>query len=197
MKTLCMDTTHKHLVIGLYEDEKCLASVNELAWKRQSEKFFPALMECMEKAGWSADDLDQVVVTKGPGSYTGERIAMTIAKVLCTTKHIDLYTISTFLMYAGTLENVEVILDARSKRAYTGWCHQGQLVKEEVRSLEAVNEDLNAGANIIGDIDLLGQEVCEYDFVANMMAVKPFWEKVENIHALTPHYLKSEEELVK
>ena len=63
MKTLCMDTAHKFLVIGLFEDEKLIAKTSERAWKQQSEKFFPALMACMEQAGWCADYLDEIVIT--------------------------------------------------------------------------------------------------------------------------------------
>lgn len=196
MKTLCMDTAHKFLVIGLFEDGKCISGIAERAWKQQSEKFFPALMTCMEKVGWCADDLDEIVITEGPGSYTGERIAMTIAKVLCTTKNKPLYTISTFQMAAGTLDRCEVILDARSNRAYVGICEKGQLIEECIKTLDEIKEDAKHEL-IVGDIELLGDEFKDIDFVQNMMDVKPYWKKVENIHILVPHYLKSQEELVK
>lgn len=196
MKTLCMDTAHKFLVIGLFENEQLIAGVSERAWKQQSEKFFPALMSCMEQAGWSADDLDEIVITEGPGSYTGERIAMTIAKVLCTTKHKPLYTISTFQMVAGDQERCEVILDARSNRAYVGVCEKGQLIEECIKTLDEIKEDA-VHENIVGDIDLLGHDYEEIDFIWNLMAVKPYWKKIDQIHLLVPHYLKSQEELVK
>lgn len=197
MKTLCMDTTHKYLVIALYEDDMCISKVNELAWKKQSERFFPRLMECMEQAKWSADDLDQVVITEGPGSYTGERIAMTIAKVLCTTKNIPLATISTFQLYAGDCQHVSVMMDARSHRAYFGVCENGVLISEGVKTLDEIQSALDCGEYVIGDTDLLNQDVLEIDFASNFMKVKSLWKPIENIHTLTPHYLKSQEELVK
>lgn len=192
MKTLAMDTTHKYLVIGLFEDDKIVASVSEKAWKKQSERFFPALIDCMNQVNWCADDLKQVVITEGPGSYTGERIAMTIAKVLCTTKKIPLYTISTFQLYAGN-KDCTVIMDARSNRAYVGECIQGQLVNEHILTLD----ELQGKANLVGDVDLVGQEMEDIDFVHHFMEVKPFWKKIDNIHILTPHYLKNDEDLVK
>ena len=197
MKTLCMDTTHKYLVIGLYEDNQCVAKVNEMAWKKQSERFFPELMECLKKANWNSDDINQVVITEGPGSYTGERIAMCIAKVLCTSKNLPLYTISTFQLYAGDLENVEVIMDARSQRAYCGICNKGQLISETIKTLSEVQVDLESGLHLIGDTDLINLAVEDIDFAENFMKVKQHWKKVDNIHTLTPHYLKSQEELVK
>lgn len=196
MRTLCLDTTHKNLVIGLFEDEILKAGFSQPCWKRQSEEFFPALMACMGKCGWSADDLDEIVITKGPGSYTGERIAMAFAKVLCTTKNLPLYTISTFQMIAGK-ENCEVIMDARSKRAYCGICENGYLVHEEIKTCDILEQEKTAGKKLVGDIDLVGLEVQEIDYIQHFMDVKDAWQRVENIHTLTPHYLKSTEELVK
>ena len=88
MKTLCMDTAHKNLIVALYENDRMICGIARKAWKRQSEDLFPAIIECMEKAGWDSTDLDEVVITDGPGSYTGVRIAMTVAKVLCTRQGV-------------------------------------------------------------------------------------------------------------
>ena len=93
MKTLCMDSAHKHLIFVLLEDGNVVASLAQECWKRQSETLFPALIALMEEAHWKADDIDEVVITDGPGSYTGVRIAMTVAKVLCT-RNIFLYIAS-------------------------------------------------------------------------------------------------------
>ena len=120
MKTLCMDTTHKYLVIGLFDNEKCVSKCNEYAWKGQSEQFFPALLECMKEANWQSDDIDQIVLTNGPGSYTGERIAMTIGKVFAVFKSKKIYTITTFQAYAGNQAKAMVVMDARGRRAYYG-----------------------------------------------------------------------------
>ena len=101
MKTLCLDSAHKYLVIGLYENDRMICGTANLSWKRQSETIFPELMRLMKEAGWDSDDVDEVVITDGPGSYTGVRIAMCVAKVLCTRKHIPLYAVSTLQLYAG------------------------------------------------------------------------------------------------
>lgn len=194
MKTLCMDTTHKYLVIGLYDDEKCLSKRNEYAWKGQSEQFFPVLLECMKEAGWQSDDIDQIVLTNGPGSYTGERIAMTIAKVFAMFKAKKLYTMTTFQAYAGNQKKSMVVMDARGHRAYYGIVENGYLLEEGVKSIDELKLiDLP----LIGDVDLFGLEIEEIDFAQNMMDVRSAWVEVENIHALVPHYLKSNEELVK
>ena len=71
MKTLCMDSAHRHLVIVLLEDGEVKAGKALSCWKQQSETLFPELIACMDSVGWKADDLDEVMITDGPGSYTG------------------------------------------------------------------------------------------------------------------------------
>ena len=196
MKTLVLDTCHKYIVVGCFEDEKCLSAVNLLAWKKQSEQFFSVLNSCMDEANWKPNEIDQVVITYGPGSYTGERIAMTFAKVLCTQTHTKLYKVKTYMIFAGK-ENCEVILDARSNRAYCGICENGQLMNESIKTLDEIKQDQAKGIKIIGDIELLDEHPQEINFAKNFMEIKDHWEEVSNVHTLTPHYLKSKEELVK
>ena len=112
MITLAMDTSHVFLVLALIKDDQLVDSVQKKCWKRQSEEIFPCLMDMMDRNGLKPDDIDAMVITEGPGSYTGVRIAMTIAKVFCVMKEKPLYTIGTLQLFAGR-RNGRVILDAR------------------------------------------------------------------------------------
>lgn len=192
MKTLCMDTAHKYLSLALVEDGRICAQSVSSCWKKQSEAIFPQLIAMMEEANWQVDDLDQVVITEGPGSYTGVRIAMTIAKVLCTRKKIDLYTVSTLALYAGMDENVFVMMDARSKRAYCAAYNQGIMILPEcIMTLDEIKEYLSAhDYQIYGDGSLIGKEDYHPDFAKQFASLIPFAKKIENIHTLTPSYLK-------
>ena len=118
MITLCMDTSHIYLSLALIRDDEIIGQVQEECWKHQSEEIFPKLEEMLSKLSLKSDDINQIVITKGPGSYTGVRIAMTIAKVFCSMTNKPLYTLPTMLLYAG-LDDCRVVLDARGKRIYT------------------------------------------------------------------------------
>lgn len=196
MKTLCMDSAHRHLVIVLMEDGVVKAGKALSCWKQQSETLFPELIACMDSIGWNADDLDEVLITDGPGSYTGVRIAMTVAKVLCTRKHIPLYCISTLQLYAGTQDHVFVMLDARSSRAYAGCLSKGSFVKEEcIMTLDEITDYLkeHPQQTVLGDADLIGMDVEEIDFVENFAKLRPLARCIENPHTLTPRYLKEQD----
>lgn len=195
MKTLCMDSAHRHLVLVLAEEGKTLASCALSCWKRQSETIFPKLEELMQEVHWTPDDIDEVVITDGPGSYTGVRIAMTIAKVFCTRKHVRLYTISTLQLYAGLCEKAFVMLDARSARAYCGIIEYGVVKQEKIMSLADIKTYLtqHPERTVFGDCELIEQVSAPLSFVENFMALRAQWQEVENIHILTPRYLKEQD----
>lgn len=192
MISLCMDSAYKQLVLGLYKDKELLAGISLEAFKKQSETIFVELNRLLKETNLDYKDIDRVIITKGPGSYTGIRIAMTIAKVLCSQMHKELYTISTMQLYAGIEKQANVILDARSQRAYVAHVEDGQIQGNiQILTLDEVKEfiEINPGI-LLGDADLMGQDVQKVDFLKNFIELEPYYEKVENIHALVPDYLK-------
>lgn len=195
MKTLCMDSAHKNLVLVLAQDNQVLASCALSCWKQQSETIFPKLEKLMQDVYWTPDDIDEVVITDGPGSYTGVRIAMTIAKVFCTQKHVQLYTISTLQLYAGICEKAFVMLDARSSRAYCGVIEQGIVKHEEIMQLADARTyiEKNPSLTLFGDCELIERTSAPLTFVENFIALRSQWQRVENIHILTPRYLKDQD----
>lgn len=195
MKTLCMDSAHKHLVIVLLEDGEVKASYSSACWKRQSENLFPELIRLMDRLGWSANDIGEVIITDGPGSYTGVRIAMTVAKVFCTTMNVPLYCISTLQLYAGLKEKAFVMLDARSNRAYCGVLDKGVFLQEEgILTLDEIKTVVKNGEyEVLGDSELIGMESGSIDFVEAFRSLLPYARRIENVHTLTPRYLKEQD----
>ena len=192
MISLCMDSAYKQLVLGLYKDKELLAGISLEAVKKQSETIFVELNRLLKETNLDYKDIDRVIITKGPGSYTGIRIAMTIAKVLCSQMHKELYTISTMQLYAGIEKQANVILDARSQRAYVAHVEDGQIQGNiQVLTLDEVKKFIETNPGILwGDADLMGQDVQKVNFLKNFIELEPYYEKVENIHALVPDYLK-------
>ena len=190
MISLCMDSAYKQLVLGLYEDDALLAGISLEAFKKQSETIFVELNKLLEQTKLDYKDIDRIVITKGPGSYTGIRIAMTIAKVLCSQMHKELYTISTMQLYAGLEPSANVILDARSHRAYVAHLEKGKIIGgTQILDLEEVKKFLGAHpGKVFGDALLSETETS--NFLKNFIDLKAEYQKVENIHALVPDYLK-------
>lgn len=191
MITLAMDTAYKYLTLALFRDDELLASVSYECFKHQSEELFPQLEKLLEEADLDWKDIDQVVITDGPGSYTGVRIAMTVAKVLCTQFDLPLYTLSTLQIYGDTEGSVNVMLDARSRRAYVGHMEDGRLTESETILEEPDWQEFieEHPGKLYGD-KLMEEEPQVSDHVSNFVKLKPLWKRVENVHALVPRYLK-------
>ena len=188
MITLCMDTSHTWLVIGLIKDDQVIGKVQEKCWKKQSEELFPRLTALMNDCHLQPEDIDQIVISKGPGSYTGVRIAMTVAKVFCAMADKPIYTVSTLLLYAGK-KNCRVVTDARGKRVYTCLFFDGKALEDE-RAVEIENLEIG-DVNIVGDGALVGRQDEWPDIVDNFLELKDEWEKHDNVHLVVPEYLKS------
>ena len=188
MITICMDTSHTWLVIGLIKDDQVIGKVQEKCWKKQSEELFPRLTALMNDCHLQPEDIDQIVISKGPGSYTGVRIAMTVAKVFCAMADKPIYTVSTLLLYAGK-KNCRVVTDARGKRVYTCLFFDGKALEEE-RAVEIENLEIG-DVNIVGDGALVGRQDEWPDIVDNFLELKDEWEKHDNVHLVVSEYLKS------
>lgn len=191
MLTLCIDTAYKYLTCALIKDDNIIASYCEECFKRQSEEVFLALDKIFKEANINKLDIDSICISKGPGSYTGTRIAMSIAKVISEVKHIDLYTISTLRLYASDKQNCMVLMNARADRAYVGvYDKDNQVLKDCVMFVSDIDPK---DYKIIGDGSLLGKDDNFPDINDSFLKTKYMWEKVDNIAYLVPEYLKESE----
>ena len=197
MYTVGVDTSHQFLLLALLKDNRLVEGVQLDCFKHQSEYLIPEISKLLERHGLEASDIDSFVVAQGPGSYTGVRIGMTMAKVLGSLMNRDVYTLSTLQLYAG-LEDCYVIMDARAKRVYVGRYTDGKpLMEDTIYTNDRMKEIIDSGANVIGDLHLFGQEDRYGDLAQHFADLREFWQKVDNVDLLTPTYLKSSEEYLK
>lgn len=192
MLTLCMDTSHKYLALAIIKDNILLGSYNELCFKKQSENIFVELDNLFNKLNINIKDIDSICISKGPGSYTGVRIAMSIAKTMCSLKDIPLYTISTLRLYANNKPNTLVILDARSNRAYNAiYDNNKVIIEDNVNELSNINID---NYNLIGDLSLFNKEDYYLNIGECFLNTKEYWYKEDKVDYVTPTYLKDNNE---
>lgn len=190
MIRLYLDTSYKHLHIGLQKDEQWLEKISIEAFKKQSELTMPMIEELFIKYNINPQDLDEVVLTQGPGSYTGIRISMTIAKVLGAIGKVRVYTLNTLEAMIGLVKQpTGALIDARSKRVYMSIVDGHGIVCEPcVATIDALHEIKNV--HWVGDTQLIGVDSQPIDLIQNMYDLKNQWNFVENVHQLVPLYLK-------
>ncbi len=168
MISLFLDTSTKYLCIGIAKDHKVIYKLQQEAAKQQSELTIPFLSKALNENGLTLNDVDEVNVTIGPGSFTGIRIGMCIAKVLASMKNIPLKAISSLNAYASLGKKI-VILDAKAKRVYLGIYNDNEkVIDETVVEIETLKQMLNdyPGYDVVLDSYLIGQESEE---IANLL----------------------------
>ncbi|MDA5458026.1 tRNA (adenosine(37)-N6)-threonylcarbamoyltransferase complex dimerization subunit type 1 TsaB [Weissella confusa] len=124
MKVIAFDTSNQPLSVALFEDDKLIGQRETNVAKNHSVQLLPFIDELVKSAGWAPADLDRVVVSQGPGSYTGLRIAVTTAKTLAFTLGIELVGISSLGLLATNVTTPGVtivpVMDARNANLYAG-----------------------------------------------------------------------------
>lgn len=100
-----------------------------------SSLLMPAVDEAMRNAEVEPRDLAAVVVSGGPGSFTGLRIAAATAKAIVRARGIPLFAWSGLLAAAAGLRNerrpIAALFDARNREVFAGcWRFDGDGVHE-------------------------------------------------------------------
>ena len=192
MISLYIDTSTKYLCIGIAKDYKVIYKYQQEAIQKQSELTIPFLQKALKENNLELKDIDEVTVTIGPGSFTGIRIGMCVAKVLASLNNIPLKAISSLNSYASLGKKI-VILDAKAKRVYLGIYNDNKKVIDEcVVEISTLKEMLKdyPDYDVVLDsylIDLAGEEI---DVIENMNRISLTSDVVENIDSLVPIYLK-------
>jgi tRNA threonylcarbamoyladenosine biosynthesis protein TsaB len=90
--------------------------------RRHARDLVPAAAELLTARHWQPKDLDFVVVSRGPGSYTGLRVGMISAKTFAYATGCKLLAIDTFAAIASQAppeaSQVEVLADAQQEKIY-------------------------------------------------------------------------------
>ena len=192
MNSLFIDTSTKYLCIGIAKDNNVIYKYQQEAIKKQSELTIPFLKKALDENNMTLNDIDEVNVTIGPGSFTGIRIGMCVAKVLASMKNIPLKAISSLNAYASLGKKI-VILDAKAKRVYLGiYKDNVKVIDEMVVEIETFKEMLKdyEGYDIVLDSYLIGLESEDIDVFENMNRISKTIQPVDNVDALVPIYLK-------
>jgi len=125
MRILAFDTSNKTMSVALSEGSLVRAEKTVNIKRNHSVQLMPTIEELTNEIGWDIKTVDRIIVAKGPGSYTGVRIAVTVAKTLAWTIPCELVGISslkTLAMNANIKPNqlVSAVFDARRENIYTG-----------------------------------------------------------------------------
>lgn len=193
MRSLLIDTSNRYLVIAAYQDDTLIEGIQEEGSKKQSEYAIPYIERILNENNMELFDFDEVIVTRGPGSYTGVRVGMTIAKTLKTVHPVAVKMISSLQAYAGKEEKRISVIDARSKKVFVAVYDKGEVIHPEclmdIADFEMFKQNYE-DYEVVGDGHLVGcvaKEVCLYK---QMYDLSKTVQPVQSVHELIPTYIK-------
>ena len=182
---LYIDTCTKYMCVGLSKGDKLIYKKQYDAFKRQSEVAALEIDLCLKESNVLPSELTKIVVTNGPGSYTGIRIGLTLAKVMSKVLNIKLVCLSSLQAMCG-INECSAIIDAKSKRVYYGkYCGGRSIICDCVKYIS----DLDLSERYVGETAVIGKEEKEIDIIENMFALRDT-EEIKDIDCVKAVYLK-------
>jgi tRNA threonylcarbamoyladenosine biosynthesis protein TsaB len=121
-KLLILETSGRAGVVALAEGEVLRRSRTLDETRRQARDLAPSVGELLQAEGWKPRDLQAVVVSRGPGSYTGLRVGIMSAKAFAYATGCALIAVDTFAAIAlqapPEAKLVDVLADAQQDNVY-------------------------------------------------------------------------------
>ena len=192
MYTVLLDSSNTNLSVGLARDNLLLENISYEAWQQQSEYMIPELNKLLEKYSVKKEEISAVMVAKGPGSYTGVRIAITIAKTMAVALGCKLYAVGSLRVQKDGKNPSICLINARSGRSYIG-VYEGNdtLLEDQIMKNDEVLKYIadHPSYSVCGDVKYLGLEVKENNNVLEMLNLKEALEDVNPL-SLKPVYMK-------
>ncbi|MBP2259034.1 tRNA (adenosine(37)-N6)-threonylcarbamoyltransferase complex dimerization subunit type 1 TsaB [Virgibacillus alimentarius] len=216
MNILAIDTSNQLMGVAILKDEIIIGETVTNIAKNHSVRLMPAIDQLMREVSITPEQLNKVVVAKGPGSYTGVRIGLATAKTLAWALNIPITGVSSLeaLAYQGKFFNSYIcpFFDARREMVYTGlyqWKNSRLIETDKEKNVNMddwLHELSQMGKEILflsPDIHLYKEKIISYIGSQAILPEGPFHQTspshlalagktkpADDTHLLTPNYLR-------
>jgi len=198
--TLYIDTSSSCLYAGVVKEHELLAEVQESLGKDLSTYALSKIEKMLKEVELTPSDIDRIIVVNGPGSFTGIRIGITIAKTYAWALKKDIVTINSLeAMAISTNTNTfkVPVIDARRGYVFAGIYNQNNQVVLKNQYIQL--ETLKTAADTMQEpYQFITNDTLEIETVAyhpDILKIVEFCEEkpVMNPHSVNPEYLKRTE----
>lgn len=191
LKRLVIDSATKYLYVALYDDFNCVSKYYQAGKNDHSVKIMPEIERMLNDKDIKVKDLDEIYVGIGPGSYTGLRVGVVIAKMFGWNNNIPVFTVSSLAMMASSVNDNGLVLaeiDARRGNSFLGLydVEEGYITQQEdeqLTNLEEYKDGIKGSFKVVSD----GLPDMKKIILSKM------FHQVEDIHGLNPNYLRMTE----
>lgn len=183
--SLFIDTTNNYCYVAVSNGCKILAKSKIAVNKNVTDVIVLAIHKTLKQAKVKPLDLTHIVLNIGPGSFTGDKVGVTIAKAWSIfDSRITIYTTNSLLLQT-TDGNAISVIDAKSNKLYLA-VYRNQ--KEVVKPCLIDKDDLTKWQKKYSSLPLI-QDQTDKMYDNFLKHIKGF-KKVQDIKHLEPLYLK-------
>jgi tRNA threonylcarbamoyladenosine biosynthesis protein TsaB len=184
-KTLLFDVSTPVMFVGYAKGDQLVDFSIRLAKRDHAKYLVDRIDQLLKRYKLSIEDMDQIVIGRGPGSYTGIRIAVTVAKTLAYAKNIPLYDVSSLLfMSSGFSGLTGAMIDARRGHVFGLIYDEHQVhVQDGYYELSALSmHPMYQQAHIVF--------LDEFNYKVDVKTIIKNMKKVENLFSYEPNYAR-------
>jgi tRNA threonylcarbamoyladenosine biosynthesis protein TsaB len=123
---LAVDTSTRTMGVALYDGVRVLSEITWISKNHHTIELAPTVEQALKQVGASSADLKAVGVALGPGSFTGLRIGLALAKGLALSRRLPVMGIPSLNVIAAALpvpprSKLAAVLEAGRRRLAIGW----------------------------------------------------------------------------
>jgi len=151
---LIIESAHRLGWVALAQGDRVIGSRVLEESRRHARDLAPRVRELLSEQGWRAAQLTGVIVSRGPGSYTGLRVGLMSAKTLAYATGAALLGVDTFAAIAMQAPReaavVDVIADAQQGKIYVQRFADGKPGELAIKPVASWFESLPPGTCVTG-----------------------------------------------
>ena len=191
---LFIDTSTSNLTVSIIKEKDIIFNYQENILSDMSSKLLPIIDDGLKENNLNLKDIDKIFVVNGPGSFTGVRVGVTVAKTIAWALKKDVIPISSLELMATTHTSKKYVIpmiDARRNNVFAG-IYDTELNCVKGDKLISIDELINLNEDY---------EFISYDNLKLETVIKPNIDVLKiinnhindvgiNPHNLNPNYLK-------
>jgi len=194
MISLLIDTSTSNLTVSIINNQNILYKYQESILSDMSSKILPIIDSGLNKLNFKLNDIDRIFVVNGPGSFTGIRVGVTVAKTIAWALKKDIIHLSSLELIATTptaKKYIVSMIDARRGNVFAGiYDRELNCIKEDkLISLEELS-DLNSDYEYVSYDNINLDSVIKPNINILKIINKHINDEGVNPHNLNPNYLK-------
>ncbi len=183
MYKLLIDTATKNLYLCLVNNDLIVDERYIIGKNDHSKNLVNNIEDILNKEKITINDLDSIICGVGPGSYTGVRMGVTVAKMFCAFSKVKLYQVSSLYMMSSYYEENNIaMIDARRGNGFCAVIKGDEIILEALLVKEEISKDY---PNYL----IVDEEM----YKVNPFKVINKSVLVNNPHSLVPNYLRDTE----